>query len=290
MRAADVEAFLESVGDPGRAVAEAALLMARIEYPRLDPVPYLRRLDEMGREARTHVERTSGRSGTRESEVAALARYVYGVLEFRGNRNRYDDPHNSLLNRVIDRRTGIPITLAVVLMEVGNGAGVALEGVNFPGHFLLRATRSPGPTATAVVLVDPFNDGAILSESGCADLLRTGTESEPALTPDMFATAGKRDILVRLLANIKRAYVRQLSYPQARDAVDLLLGLAPTLMDEVRDRALLSYRLGNLVAALRDFERYLQFTPPADDPGRRSEHEHMWEQVKGLRKRIAGFN
>ena len=292
MHAKDIDAFLYSATDPGARLAEAALLMARLEYPRLDPGPYLRQLDEIGWAARAHVERAADPPVTRESEIAALAAYVYGVVGFSGNRDRYDDPHNSLLNQVIDRRTGIPITLAVVLIEVGALVGIRFEGVNFPGHFLVRA--APGSTAarsrSGVVLVDPFNGGALLSESDCAALLGTEGDAETALTPAMFATASKRDMLVRMLLNIKRAYVRQHSYPQARDAVDLLLAIDPTLMSEVRDRALLSYRLGHLAAALRDSERYLQVSPAPDDPDARAGHEQMWEHVKTLRKRMAGFN
>jgi regulator of sirC expression with transglutaminase-like and TPR domain len=291
MRAKDVEAFLHSAADPHARLAEGALLMARVEYPRLDPGPYLQRLDEIGRAARAHIEQTADATNTPEAVVSALAAYLYGVLGFSGNSERYNDPDNSLLNQVIDRRTGIPITLAVVLMEVGAVAGVPLEGVNFPRHFLVRAEPVAGQSRTGIVLVDPFNGGAILSESDCAALLGTGEDAETAaLTPAMFATAGKRDILVRMLMNIKAAYVRQHSYPHARDAVDLLLGLDPTLMSEVRDRALLSYRLGDFAAALRDAERYLQVPPAIDDPDARTAHEQMWEQVKGLRKRIAGFN
>jgi regulator of sirC expression with transglutaminase-like and TPR domain len=288
MRARDIDAFLYSAADPRARLAEAALLMARLEYPRLDPTPYLERLDEMGRAARAHVEGTTEAAGTRDATVASLARYVYGILGFGGNREHYDDPHNSLLNQVIERRTGIPITLAVILIEVGTLAGVPLEGVNFPRHFLVRVEPTAGQSQTGVVLVDPFNGGAILSQSDCAALL--GPDASNPLTPPMFERAGKHDILVRMLLNIKGAYVRQHSYPQARDAVDLLLALDPTLMNEVRDRALLSYRLGHFAAALRDSERYLQAPPAPDDPDARAAHEQMWEQVKGLRKRIAGFN
>ncbi len=290
MHAKDMDAFLRSATDPRARLAEAALLMARLEYPRLDPTPYLQQLDEMGYAARAHVEHTADAPGTPEATVAALARYVYGVLGFSGNRQRYDDPHNSLLNQVIDRRTGIPITLAVVLIEVGAVAGVPLEGVNFPRHFLVRAEPTAARSPTGVVLVDPFNGGAILSESDCAALLGSEGDAESALTPAMFATAGKRDILVRMLLNIKGAYVRQHSYPQARDAVDLLLGLDPTLMSEVRDRALISCHLGDSAAALKDSERYLQVPPASDDADARASHEHMWERVKRLRKRMAGFN
>jgi regulator of sirC expression with transglutaminase-like and TPR domain len=291
MRAKDMDAFLEGAADPGTRLAHAALLMARLEYPGLDPAPYLQRLDEIGRAAREHIEHTADAASTRHAAVAALAAYVYGVLGFSGNSERYDDPHNSLLNQVIERRSGIPITLAVVLIEAGAVAGVPLEGVNFPRHFLVRAEPTAAQSRTGVVLVDPFNGGAILSEPECAALLGTEGDGETTtLTPAMFATAGKRDILVRMLMNIKGAYVRQHSYPQARDAVDLLLGLDPTLMSEVRDRALLSYRLGHFAAALHDSERYLQVPPAADDPDARAAHEQMWEQVKGLRKRIAGFN
>jgi len=174
---------------------------------------------------------------------------------------------------------------------VGARAGVPLEGVNFPGHFLVRTVEASAirSTHTRPVYVDPFNAGALLSEPDCRALLVTHGGDAPALTPAMFATADKRSILIRMLLNIKRAYVRQHSYPQARDAADLLLGIDPTLSSEVRDRALLSYRLGDFAAALRDLEQYLT-VPPPDDVEARAEHEQLWDQVKGLKRRIAGFN
>jgi regulator of sirC expression with transglutaminase-like and TPR domain len=170
-----------------------------------------------------------------------------------------------------------------VLIEVGRRAGVHLEGVNFPGHFLVRAPAGPGEPNARALLIDPFHDGAVVSERDCQRLLEAHVGSEAVLSGEMFATAGKREIMLRMLLNLKRAYVRQHSFPQARDVTELLVRLEPTAVTELRDRGLLSYHL-------RDLEMYLRVAAvPEDDEGRQ-ERAQIWEHVKTLRKRLASFN
>ena len=233
--------------------------------------------------------------------IGVISSYLFEDQGFAGNREAYDDPRNSFLNEVIDRRTGIPITLALVYIEVSRRAGVRLDGVNFPGHFLLRVPPHPETSIgrDEHVIVDPFHGGAVLSETDCRKLLREHAGEEAAFDPRLLMRATKQEILVRMLVNLKRIYVRMRSFPQARTITELLLALDPSAMTELRDRGLLAYHLNDYSAALRDLEAYLRFTSrreageagegDAESAGD-TEHAEIWEHVKALRRRVASLN
>jgi regulator of sirC expression with transglutaminase-like and TPR domain len=214
------------------------------------------------------------------------------------------------LNEVLDRRTGIPISLAVVYLEVARRAGVHVAGVNFPGHFLLRAAdeRARLRYGGDFLIVDPFHGGALLSEIDCREMLRQHVGEDAAFDRDLLAPATRHEIVVRMLVNLKRLYVRMRSFPQARFVADLLLTVDPSAVSELRDRGLLAYHLQDFGAALRDLETYLQLLPrhgddlppsditaqAGDDTGGSEQNEddgsQVWEHIKNLRKRVASFN
>jgi regulator of sirC expression with transglutaminase-like and TPR domain len=293
----------KAMNAPGHELAPAALAIARVEYPSLDPVPYVAALDRMGQEAAARMHQVSG------DALQAFNEYLYDEQGFAGNRERYDDPRNSFINEVLDRRIGIPISLAVVYLEVARRAGLHVDGINFPGHFLLRA-RDPvmRDAASEVVIIDPFHGGALLSEYDCRQLLRQHVGDEAAFDTALLAPATRHEIVVRMLVNLKRLYVRMRSFPQARVISSLLLGIDPAAVSELRDRGLLAYHLEDFPAALRDLEEYLRLAPKSSEP---AEHDliadpddegedgesrpeddasQIWEHVKTLRKRVAGFN
>jgi len=284
-----------AVNEPGEALAAAALSIARVEYPALDPQPYLQRLERMGEAAAGRLQRSD--AGDVPAQVAMLNAYLYEELGFSGNRDHYDDPRNSFLNEVLDRRLGIPISLAAVYLEIGRRAGLRLEGVNFPGHFLVRVR------AEEEIIIDPFHGGALLSEVDCRHLLRQHLGDEAAFDRALLATATRQHIVVRMLVNLKRLYVRMRSFPQARAIADLLLTVDPSALSELRDRGLLAYHMEDFAAALRDLENYLRLMPreegetgdeaaraEADGDEPPSESAQIWEHVKTLRRRVAGFN
>jgi regulator of sirC expression with transglutaminase-like and TPR domain len=298
-----IDELLAALNAPGDAVAAAALAIARVEYPGLDPAPYLQHLARLGEGAAARVERCA--AGRVEDRIAALNAYVYEELAFSGNRDQYDDPRNSFLNEVIDRRLGIPISLAVIYMDLGRRSGLRLEGVNFPGHFLVRA---PGAGGAEDLIIDPFHAGALLSELDCRQLLRQQIGHEAAFDQALLATATRQHIIVRMLVNLKRLYVRMRSFPQARFISDLLLAVDPSAIGELRDRGLLAYHMEDFASALRDLEEYLRMLPKPDagstdareqaaafaDDGDDeasdvAESSQIWEHVKTLRRRVAGF-
>jgi len=287
------EQLLDAADRPGPDLAAPAFLIARVEFPRLDPGPYLDRLDAMGDEASIRIAQDLGHDAPLEARLDGLNRYLFRELGFRGNRDQYEDPRNSCLNEVMDRRTGIPISLCLVYIEVARRAGIRAEGVNFPGHFLVRVlqdlhTDDPGDG----IIVDPFHDGAILDEYDCRALLRNQQGDEANWEPELLARATRRQILVRMLLNLKLLYLKWRSFPQARLVTDLLLSLTPNPVHELRDRGLLAYQMNDFPAALRDLEEYLRRSKLRGevDDDQREEDAKLWEHVKALRRRVASLN
>ncbi len=241
-------------------LARAALAIARIAYPDLDPAPYLRQLDDLAAAVRPRLYPQA----SPEAAVTELAGYLFGECGFRGNQEEYYDPRNSYLNDVLERRTGIPITLSLVLIETGARLGLGIEGVGFPGHFLVRVAGSRGP-----LLLDPFYGGRPIGERELLARYRTFVGSDaPALPPDALATTGTPAILTRMLRNLLRAYLDQKDHAHALAAADLLLVLVPDSADEVRVRGLLYEHLECFGAALGDLRRYLELAPEAPDAER----------------------
>ena len=210
--------------------------------------------------------RACGSSGEpTEDALRSFNEFFYDELGFTGNRERYDDPRNSFLNEVLTRRTGIPISLAVVYLEVARRAGLRVAGINFPGHFLLRAPVT-GPHAGTTLrgdalIVDPFHRGALLSEADCRESAAAARRRRRRLRPALLDPATRTQIVVRILVNLKRLYVRMRSFPQARFISDLLLAVDPSAILELRDRGLLAYHLQDFAGALRDLEAYLRLLP-----------------------------
>ena len=267
-------ARLRDLEEPG-ALAEAALLIAAEEYPALDVAAWLARLDALGARAR---ERVPPR-GDADQTAAALTRLLVEDYGLRGNDADYYDPRNSFLNEVLERRLGIPLTLSLVYMEVGARAGVAVRGVGLPGHFVVRLER--GETAR---LLDPFNGGRPLDEANCRRLVERLGGGRLRFEPAHLRAVSARAILIRMLANLKGVYTALGDWRRARGAVDRILLLAPEAVGELRDRGLLSARLGEPVAAIGDWEAYLRRVPDAKDAATVRRH------LRALRQAQAALN
>ncbi len=249
-------------------LARAALTIARIAYPDLDPAPSLRRLDDLAAAVRPRLFPQA----SPEVAAAELAGYLFRECGFRGNQEEYYDPRNSYLNDVLERRLGIPITLSVVLIEIGARLGLPVEGVGFPGHFLVRLAGSRGP-----LLLDPFFGGREIGEQELLARYRAAAGADaPALPPDALAPTGTRAILTRMLRNLLRVYLEQKDHTHALAAAELVLVLVPDSADETRVRGLLYEHLECFGAALTDFRRYLELAPEAPDA----------EQIRGRMARL----
>lgn len=269
--------FARMVRRPETAIdlAEAALLIAKEEYPTLEVGRYLSDLDAMAAEVRDRV----CCSEDPHRLIAGLSQYLFREQGFRGNTDDYYDPRNSFLNDVLDRRTGIPITLSAVYIEVGRRLGIRLHGVGMPGHFLVKYT---GPDEE--IVVDPFNGGLILSPADCQRLLDRIYGGKLAFEPRFLAALGTRQILVRMLNNLKAIYFSTQAYAKALGVVDRLLILEPEAPAGIRDRGLLLSQLRRYPEAVAELERYLRQTPAAEDA------QAIRDHLRSVRQRASSLN
>ena len=262
----------------------AALAIAKLEYPHLNPAPSLKRLADLGDRACAAAEPLEGAPA--RTVLAAVSRELYEKAGFAGNRAFYADFRNSLLNVVLERRLGIPITLALVFMDVAKRTNVDVRGVGFPGHFLMRGPDQ-GEHERPLIL-DPFNGGRELGELDCRALLAEAAGDDQPYSPELLRPCTSRQMLARILNNLKRTYVEFRSFPQAYAATDMILAVDPTLLFELRDRGLLAYHLDDYPSALKDLEEYLRRPAWADDSA--NERDEIWNHVKNVRRRVAGRN
>jgi regulator of sirC expression with transglutaminase-like and TPR domain len=240
-------------------LAEGALLIAAEEYRNLDVDGYLRRVDEMGATLRRRL-----RSDISTTEaLLALNRYVFEELGFSGNADDYYDARNSYLNDVIDRKLGIPITLAVIYIEIGRRIGLPLQGVSFPSHFLVKCVLREG-----AIILDPYARGASL---GLEDLqqrmqaLVKDVELDQIVMNTVLTPASPRDIFARILRNLRAIHLSKGDRLRALGASSRIITLTPGAAEEYRDRAQLYLELECFRAALEDFRSYLRLKPDAPD-------------------------
>ena len=200
-----------------------------------------------------------------DEQAKALGTHIYATLGFKGNEADYYDPKNSLLPDVLDRRLGIPITLALVYVEIARRCGVRARGVSFPGHFLVRIDAPEGAPAVEPVLVDPFFGGRVLGPSALTKLLRRGTTPNEELKDEHTAPAAARAVLVRMLINLKWIYMTRGDYARAHLALDRIVSLTPDAPAALRERGLLAARLGATEAAKADLTKLLEIQPDTAD-------------------------
>ncbi len=262
MRLSPTQQWRASVCVPDREInlAGAALLIAQDEYSTLNPGVYLEQLDAMASLLRARLPASTPEAA---ETIALISAYLFEEQGFAGNADDYYDPRNSFLNDVMDRRLGIPITLSILYLELGWRLGLPLEGVSFPGHFLVKLR-----TGTGNLVLDPFERGAYLHAD---DLMRRlqRVSAQPDVPEDalerLLAGVGKKEILVRVLRNLKGLYQRSSQPEKALAVVDRILIVVPELPVELRERAALYEHLECFRAAADDYERYLELVPAAAD-------------------------
>jgi len=251
--------FASLIARPVIPLAEAALAIAAEEYRGLDVGVHLRAIDRLG--ARV-AARLLPPPRPALQVLAALKSVLFEEERFRGNEAEYYDPRNSFLNEVLDRKLGIPITLCLLYIEVASRAGLSLQGVGFPGHFLVRCPAGEGMPED--LFVDPFNGGDLLTGEECVARFRAllhGREFDPKFLEPVTPV----QILSRMLHNLKKIYVEAGDDVRALWVIDRLILLSPGNLEERRDRGLVSARLGGTASAVKDLSDYLAAFPQAAD-------------------------
>src|SRR4051794_5626676 len=233
-----------------------ALVIARAEYPQLEIEEYASRIEAMARRAAAQVPDPDP-----QRTLAALNQVVFEQANLRGNREDYYDPRNSFLNDVLDRGLGIPITLSIIYMEVAKRVGFPLAGVGMPGHFLLKHYGEDGQER----LIDCFNRGDIVSRQECQSRLDEIYSGEMQLRPEFLHPISRRQILTRMLNNLKTVYLSTRNFRKALPLADLILVIYPRSAEDLKQRALLRYSMGLQSLAAEDLDQYLKMSPNASD-------------------------
>jgi len=251
----------------------ASALIARIEFPELEIEPVLAEIDAMARviAARNPV------SG--EDFVRVANQYLFEELGFQGNDFDYYDPRNSCINEVLRRRLGIPITLAVLYMEIGRRLQRPVHGIGLPGHFICGYNDG-----RYSIFIDPFDKGRLMTLGDCEELVKSRTGVAIENRTAAFRRATKRQILTRMLQNLKGIYYRKQIWPKALQVSNLLVEAYPNAPEEVRARAAAQLQLRRFPAAKADLNRYLELSPRADDA------DKIREQIRSLDKWSAQWN
>jgi regulator of sirC expression with transglutaminase-like and TPR domain len=234
-------------------LAKCALFIAQEEYPDLEPQEYLNALDTMAAEVQERLPPEPYPLRI----IKTINHYLYEDLGFQGNTSDYYDPRNSFFNQVIDRRTGIPITLSLIYLEIAQRIDFPMAEVGLPGHFLIRPN-----VADMEIYVDPFHQGEILFKEDCQDWLSQVYGHPVSFDPALFEKIGCHRFLVRMLTNLKMIYLNQGDLLKALAAVERILLIMPNLLGELRDRGLLYYRLDRWADAYTDLNTYVANTPP----------------------------
>jgi regulator of sirC expression with transglutaminase-like and TPR domain len=261
--------------DPATSVdlAEVALLLARDEYPQLDVDAYLSELTGMAHEARDYLGQTL------EGQVAGLCRYLFHEMGFRGNQEHYYDPLNSYLNVVLDRRTGIPITLSLITMVIGEKLGVHIDGIGLPGHFVVMA-RQGGQR----ILFDPYHGGRLLDPADCEQLVQKSAGLDLTVDSDLLQAALPGQVVLRMITNLKGCYLRDADFQRAVRTICRLIQLVPRDWTQRRDLGSAYLQNGQPGKAIDQLQAYLANMPDAID------REAVEKQVRQARAEVARWN
>lgn len=282
-------------------LAEAALIIASQEYPGLKESDYLDEIDRMTDDVSVLI---SGETDPWKV-IGILNDYLFNKKGFRGNQTEYNDPCNSYLNDVLDRRTGIPISLSLVYLEVARRLQLPIEGLGLPGHFIVRyykpasgqsslieGTRSsqsipgiqPGMARLlqpaedideeegVTILIDPFNKGDIISEEDCVEQLRQLYGRNAPFLSTFMRPVTNRQFLTRLLNNLKTNYSREEDFERTLTIEQFIVALNPNDWSEIRDRGAIHFRLGHFWSAIHDMRNYLRHVPNATDAAQINNH------------------
>ena len=274
-----LEGFAELVARDQFNLAEASLLLAQDAYPSLDVPAYLAMLDDIA----GRIQQRIAGDALAEQRVLALNHCLFYEMRFSGNIDDYYDPRNSYLNEVMDRRTGTPISLSILYLEIGRRIGLmSLRGISFPGHFLVKLSVKRGQ-----LVLDPFLGGEAQSEAELRDRLAKvlpAAMAEKASLDQYLEAATPRQIIARVLRNLKNVYVQKKKLENALAVMHRMLLVVPESAEELRDRGMLYEQLDCFRPALSDLQNYLRRRPQAPDA------QEIHARVVDLKQAVARLN
>ena len=249
-------------------LVEKCLKMAQIlEYPELNISKYIEKINEMGNSLKIKI----GQVKNSTYHISMLNEYLFDELGFDGAEEDYYDPGNSFLNVVLDKKTGIPITLSIIYAEVAKSIGLNLQIIGFPGHVIVKYKEE--------IILDPFYSGRLLTIEDLEEILTRNFGEVDVLVPEYLNEATTDQLLTRLLRNLKNAYTQSYAYNNAMKCTDMILGMQPESPEEIRDKGILEERLLRYDKAIPLLNKYLELQPEADDV------DFILELIKSVREK-----
>ena len=254
--------------NPNHNLIEKCLKMAQIlEYPELNLSKYVEKINDMGNSLKLKI----GEVKNPTYLISILNEYFFDELGFHGAEEDYYDPGNSFLNVVLDKKTGIPITLSILYSEVVKHIGLDLQIVGFPGHVIVKYNKE--------MILDPFYRGRLLTITELKEILNRNFGEDVEFIPEYLNEATTEQLLTRLLRNLKNAYTQSYAYNNAMKCTDMILGMRPESPEEIRDKGILEERLLRYDKALPLLNKYLELEPEADDA------DFILELIKSVREK-----
>jgi len=249
-------------------LVEKCLKMAQIlEYPELNISKYVEKINEMGNSLKIKI----GLVKNSTYHISMLNEYLFDELSFDGAEEDYYDPGNSFLNVVLDKKTGIPITLSIIYAEVAKSIGLDLQIIGFPGHVIVKYKEE--------IILDPFYSGRLLTIEDLEEILTKNFGEVVEFVPEYLNEATTDQLLTRLLRNLKNAYTQSYAYNNAMKCTDMILGMQPESPEEIRDKGILEERLLRYDKAIPLLNKYLELQPEADDA------DFILELIKSVREK-----
>jgi len=254
--------------NPNYNLIEKCLKLAQIiEYPELNVSKYIEKINEMGNSLKIKI----GEVKNPTYLISVLNEYLFDELGFHGAEEDYYDPVNSFLNVVLDKKTGIPITLSILYSEVAKHIGLDLRIVGFPGHVIVKYKKD--------MILDPFYRGRLLTIKDLEKILNRNFGEDVEFVPEYLNEATTEQLLTRLLRNLKNAYTQSYAYDNAMKCTDMILGMQPESPEEIRDKGILEERLLRYDKAIPLLNKYLELQPEADDA------DFILELIKSVREK-----
>ncbi len=250
-------------------VVEKCLKLSQIlEYPELDISKYIEKLNEIGNSLKFSIKKNDNPT----YKISMLNEHLFEQLGFMGDKDDYYNPKNNFLNDVIEKKSGIPITLAIVYTEIAKYIGLDLRIVGFPSHIVVKYGEE--------MILDPFNGGKLLSNDDLNDILFQNYGEEVKFSPEYLNEIMPEKILIRITRNLKNSYVQSYAYDMAMRCINMTLALEPISSEEIRDKGILEDRLLNHDEALTCLNQYLEINPNADDA------DFVLDLIKSIREKI----
>ena len=253
---------------PQYTLVEKCLKLSQVlEFPNLDITEYVQKLRSFEQGLCEHVSDVKNPIYL----VSMLNEYMFDILGFEGDDDDYYNPQNNFLNVVIDKRSGIPITLSIMYIEVARAVGLELRPVGFPGHFLVKYSEE--------LILDPFNRGGLLDIEDLQDILDAAFGDGVEFEPEYLNDIEPEKILIRILRNLKGSYTESFSYEKAMHCINMVLGLEPASPEDIRDKGIIQLRLLQKDLALISLNKYLELAPEADDV------DDILEMIKSIKEK-----